>query len=392
MKSNYIVFLSALWVGHAAAMMLPGHELKSYECDTCESLSHSVLNTSWTIDSKPLGHDTLHHQDSVKYRQEVTLSELKQGVSIYTMAPGAVIRIVPLSRHIKAFTPEFNIKKGEVDLPLKDASALWAQDEALQNSPFINEILAVQLKPELGAGEFSLRVKNAGNNLNDRFMIHVLDKASNTALSLETDKAFYQYGDELVATLRLHDNATDYSLDTITISASTAAGETIPLVTEKVSPGVYKAHFKLDSEKNPHGKNWYVEAAVTATINEQMIRRHAHTAFSYAIPSAAITEIKAHESQPFSFTVNVNVATGSRYALQAVLFATGKKGKKEAIQSVQSAAWLAPGQSEMVISFPPDVANHYKAPYYLGSIQLIDYGQLKTVDTYNKPINISKSG
>jgi hypothetical protein len=392
MKSKFIVFLYALWVGQATAMMLPNHELKSYHCETCEALSHVPLNRCWAVGNITPGHVTLHKQESVKYHQEVTLAELQKGVSIYTQAPGAVIRIVRQGKSLNPFTPKFSIKKEGIERSLNEASSLWAENEALQNSVFANELTAIQLKAELGSGEFILSEKSKSTHSNERFMIHVLDKASSTMLSLETDKAFYQYGDELVTTIRLHDNYSDYPIDTLTAYVISPDGEVFSLTTEKVSNEAYKAYLKLNSEKNPRGKNWYVEAEVTTKIDEQTFKRHAHTAFSYGIPSAAITELKALRSKPYHFSVGVNVATGSRYALQATLFATTNQGRKEAIESAQSAAWLPPGQSEIVISFAPEIANRYKAPYYLGSFQLIDYGQLKTVDTYKKSIDISKLG
>ena len=221
------------------------------------------------------------------------------------------------------------------------------------------------------------------------FSIHVFDRNSSTFLTLETDKALYHYGDQLTVNLSLGNEAIDYPMDIVNASLVSPDGEVIPLIINSMDPDHYRAKLKLTSEKNSQGENWYVEADVTSLLGTQTIKRQAHTAFSYAIPSASIKEISFLNAKKLSFSAKIDVATTSRYALQAVLFATDRRGKKHPIQIAQSAAWLIKGKNNLDFSFDSTLTSDYKAPYYLGYIQLTDFGQFKSVYEYNHPIKLT---
>ena len=117
--------------------------------------------------------------------------------------------------------------------------------------------------------------------------------------------------------------------------------------------------------------------------------REAHTAFSYAIPSAVLREINPEISAPFTFKTTLDVATGSRYGIQAVLFVSDGNGHKTPIEVSQTSAWLAPGSQDLTLKFATPNKKLNAAQFSLGSIQLIDYGQMKAVFEYNDfiPIN-----
>lgn len=390
MRASYLAFLSALWFTSAQSMTLPLQQVIPYDCKNCDSLSHEPLSMSWAAENKPLVHEVKHEQTSRKYQIKTSLEQLKKGVAIHTQAPGAIIRISPVNPD-SAIKPEFRIKNGSgLNLTLQDASSLFSKDKALENTVFARKTLALlQLKPELGSGEFILTSSTTPLN-DENFIIHVFDKFSSTALTVETDKTRYHYGEELTATITLHDENKNCPIDLINASLVSANGEVTPLILDHVQGDVYQTHTNLVSDKNSQGENWYIEVETATLFKTQTIKRQAHSAFSYVIPSAAIREIKKQTTGSLAFSAKIEVATGSRYALQAVLYGSDAKGEIHPIQTVQSAAWLAIGEQNLDFSFDSSLKTNYKAPYYLGYIHLIDFGQLKPVFEYDKPIALTK--
>lgn len=394
MRATYLLMVSVLWAGQSLAFTLPEEAVHPYECDHCESLSHDNLNSDWPTNHLPLGHETMHAQKSNKYSLRTTLQQLSQGVALQTLAPGAIIRISPAAANSRLkLNFILETEKHQV-LPLQEASSLFADEEGLKESAFGGEsLMAMQLKPELGSGRFILKSDPVKGHEQDAYVIHVFDQGSNAYLTVATDKARYHYGDELIATFSLRDDAVGYPIDVITASLVTPDGNQRALTLEKVSWDVYQAKVMLRSEKGFHGENWYIEAQVDTDVGGRNVKRQAHTAFSYTIPSAAVRSIKRdNPAEPFQFKAQVEVATGSRYALQAVLFATDDQGKVIPVDTVQSAAWFATGFNELNFSFHPEESTTYKAPYYLGALQLTDYGQLKAVYEYSQLIPLQQIG
>lgn len=392
MRTTYFSFIFALLASQAQAIPLPHQPLYAYDCAVCNSLSQVDLSRQWPVNNSALGHDTLHQQKSKKYRISTTLKQLHEGLALHTLASGAIIRIVPQHRD-KTVKPNFQIQtQNNTLLPIKEASVLFASEDALEDSPLADDTLTIlQLKPELGFGQFILKSNLLKGHENDIYTIHVFDQASTTYLSVKTDKARYHYGDKLIATFTLSGEAGGYPIDVITANLVLPEGEAKPLKLKEVSPNLYTATLSLLSSKGYHGENWYIEAQVETNVGGNTIKRLAHSAFSYVIPSAAIRSINVSKSTvPFSYVANIETSTSSRYAMQVVLFATNRKGKTVPIETIQSAAWYTPGMHQMHFSFSPERARQFKPPYYLGAIQLTDYGQLKPVYEYNQKIDLNR--
>ena len=391
MKPVYL-FLAASLSTQAQAMTLPDSPVHPYECQACESLSHDPLSSSWRIQGDSVA-QTIKPQvrESRKYRIVTTLAQLRRGIALPTRAAGAVISISPLSNTEAQSRPDFRIQKNQSQYSIKETASDLALQQALADSEFTSQNLALfQLKPELGAGRFLLTAQQPDGKPDDRYVVQVLDQGSDTYLQVTTDKSHYQYGEELTITFRLHDSAYGYPIDEITATLVGPEGDTQPLTLKRERWDTYVAHTQIKNEKNPAGKNWYIEADVSTMLADSEVVRHVHSAISYSIPSAAITEINTQKNSSQHFTATINVATASRYSLQAVFLATNKHGKREAVETVHSAAWLNPGKSQISFSLSPEIANSYKPPYYLASITLVDYGQIKPVYEYNMPTDISK--
>src|SRR3990167_2101940 len=361
-----------------------------YDCASCEHLSHDALSTHWPIQANQLGHETLHQQISKKYSVNTTFKEIEKGVDLYTEAPGAVIRISTVASPNKhhatpAFKPTFFIKtKKSGLLQLNQASRLIATDDELKHSYFAKDTpVILQLKPELGAGKITLSASPTPGHEDLQYIVHVFDKNAESYLTVETNKAMYHYVDQLTTTITLGDNVSHYPLDSVKASFVNPEGDIIPLTLKQNADNRYSATTSLKSTKNSVGDNWYVEAETVANQQGNLINRQAHTAFTYAIPSAVINEINQADSSPFTFTATIDVATASRYALEAVLFRTDEKGNKIPLEVAQSASWLTPGVQQITFSFAPEDTNTATGQFYVSAVQLIDYGQIKPVFGYD---------
>ncbi|HRD69659.1 MAG TPA: DUF4785 family protein [Legionella sp.] len=388
MKINYLIMLFAICMSQAHSFSLPKKNTKSYECDVCSTLSHETLQDKWHISGKSLNTHITNRQKSFGYQQKVTLKQLEHGVIISTRAPGAVIRITPLQD--KPLPSLILSTPTNTNLTIREASALYSQDE-----PFDESLLAsqnqtmLQIKPELGAGKFTLKSVNSGSLPSDAFMISVFDKFSLVYLQIESDSIHYQYGDKLTAWLTLKDNAVNYSVDDLDVFLKGPQGEVIPLKAKEIKANKFEVTGFLTSETNNHGENWYIEATVFSESDQEIIQRTARTAFSYSIPSARLSSIKKLSSKPLTFVATLQVATGSRYALQSVLYHKNSLGKIEPIETSQKAQWLDPGTK--VIQFTFDNSNQLSDDsLYLSYLRLTDYGQLKTVYQYNQPIKLTQ--
>ncbi|WP_131783293.1 DUF4785 domain-containing protein [Legionella gresilensis] len=389
MSKVFSFFLAIGYLSQVWAISMPTQPLKEYECAHCDSLSHTPLSTSWPIHDK-LFKFNLTKQKSNKYHFEVTAAELQRGIPIYTLAPQAVLRIVPNNK--KIVLPDsvlYLAKSPNIRLSFLEASTL-SQNKSLDSS-LSNLDKVIELKPEIGSGQFILSLTDFTILSTERFQIRIFDKASTSYLHVETNQPYYQYGDELITTVFLTKDKQRTLVNSIKASLLSPDGERLPITLEEIEPTLYRGKIKLNNEKNFPGQNWYVETDVNAKVGDQTINRHAHTAFSYAIPSAQVTQITRLPSS-LRFVATINVATGSRYMLQAVLFKGDSRGRKNAIEIAQTAHWIAPGYSTLIISFKHKIDKKEHSPYYLGSIQLIDYGQLKPVYEHNSPIDISHLG
>ncbi|MBA2656061.1 MAG: DUF4785 family protein [Tatlockia sp.] len=370
--------------------------IKAYECPKCRSSSQETMTISWPLSSLNLDHDTLHQQSSRKYQIKVSLKQLQQGVSIHTLAPKALIRISPVNPQ-STLKPTFQIKStNSLKLSLMDASSLFAKEEGLKETAFTENTLAIaKLKPELGSGEFILSSPDktlTKAEAEDSYFIQVFDANSTTELSIRTDKARYQWGDNLKAIFSLHDKNTNHLIETIDVFLTNPEGEKIPLKPEPNEDGSYEVSYPLVSEKNDNGENWYITSSVSGMVGKRKVERQSHSAFSYTIPSAALRSLKKNPEKAFGFTAEIEVATASRYALQAVLFGTDAQGKLHPIQTAQTASWLTEGLNNFNFSFDSNLKSDYKEPYYLGYLRLTDYGQHKPVYIYDEPIALSNLG
>ncbi|KTD72934.1 DUF4785 domain-containing protein [Legionella tucsonensis] len=374
-----------------SAFTLPQNPVQSYDCDVCATLSHESMQDSWKIGEFPLNETGSNIQKSYSYNQQVTASQLQQGINLAIHAPEAVVRIIPLQKNKSIPALELKDAKSSEFISLKDASSLYSQDEAIDESLRIgSHQIMLQIKPELGMGNFIIKSKSKDSTNADSYLIHVFEKYSLIYLQIEPSALQYQYGDQFNALISLKDNIISYPVDDINATLVGPDNQTIPLKIKKIKRNLFQADALLSSVDNTHGGNWYIEVDVLCALGENNpIHRTGRAAFSYSIPSASLISIKKLSSAPLTFAATVEVATASRYALQSVLYTKNTQGADLPVETVQSAQWLEPGRQIIKFSFD-NSARLAEDQLSVGYLHLTDYGQLKTVYQYDPPIKLSQ--
>ncbi|ARB90929.1 DUF4785 domain-containing protein [Legionella longbeachae] len=385
-----LILLSLLYCVQLNAYNLPQHPIKSYDCETCANLSHENLKDSWQTTEAPLKAPSSNAQKSYSYIKKVTAAQLEQGVTLPIHAPGAVMRIIPLED--KAI-PALELKSASNPfVSLKDASSLYSQDEAIDESLKMGaHQTMLQIKPELGMGNFIIKSKTTKSpNESSAYLIHVFEKYSLIYLQIEPAALQYQYGDQFNATITLKDNETSYPIDDINATLIGPNNQAISLKLKEIKRNQYEASAHLLSDINTRGDNWYIEVDVTSELEDNSpTHRTGRAAFSYSIPSAGLVSIKKTSSKPLTFAVTADIATASRYALQSVLYKKNAAGENIPVETAQSALWLEPGRQIIHFSFD-NSAQLAEDLLSVGYLHLTDYGQLKPVYQHDLPIKLSQ--
>lgn len=391
MRMKHSILLSLFCCVQASAFTLPQNQIKSYECAICDGLSRDLLQDNWSITENPLKDMKGNLQKSYSYYQQVTAAQMQQGITLPLHAPEAVIRIIPLQRNKSIPSLELKNADGK-SMSLKEASSLYSQDEAIDESLTIGEHqIMMQIKPELGAGPFIMQSKSMdSSNGSEKYLIHVFEKFSLIYLQIEPSTWQYHYGESFDALITLKDNINSYPIDDINALLVGPGNQTIPLKIKEIKRNQFQATALLDSDINTHGENWYIDVDVLCAFNENgPVHRSGRAAFSYSIPSASLVSIKKIGSNPIQLAATVEVATASRYALQSILYKKNTEGTNIPLETTQSTQWLEPGRQ--IIKFTFDNSTHLSEDQLsVGYLRLTDYGQLKTVYQYDQPIALSQ--
>lgn len=375
MKGLFTAITVLALATNSAAQPLHNQTIIPYLCSNCSNLSHETLQKQWAIEANSMPFETLsNRQKSFSYKKIITARELEKGVAIATSAPGAVIRLVP--KQEEALPPLHIITAKKQKLSLKEASTLYSENTSFEGrSDTDSKQTVLQLKSHLGKGDF---IVSTNQNLkpNAIYTLSMFEKNSPVFLQVETDAIHYHYGDKVTVTILINEGSYEsHDLNAFVIDSKE---QKIPLTLTKIKANTFQSTFNLNSMVNVEGKNWHVEVDTVGGY----IKRSGHCAFSYTIPSATFLQIEKMPLNPLSFTTQIEVATASRYAVEAVLF---QKNSGTPLKAIQKAQWLEPGVHQIELSFE-NLPTLKADEVQIGYLRLIDYGQLKLVHQVDGPL------
>lgn len=371
-------FLAILTAGTSYAFTLSTQSPRPYECPQCENLSHDALTARWALSKRSMNPEIKHPQKTHQFYTQATLEQLRQGLPLLTLGPEAVIKITPLQAE--------NTISSLFFMKLPSGKTIALQEHALKSEEKYNELI-LSIKPEWGMGEFVLFSDKADKtDKTAMYQIEVMDRSANAYLSIETDAPMYVYGDQATVIVRSAGHISGYPIIALNAEISTPSGDKYPVPLTQSDINTYKGRAILLSETNPLGENWSVTAYAKALDSRgSMMSSQIRAAFSYAVPSAVVTHIQKTDS-PMHYQATLNNATGSRYAINAVLVSIDRQGKQTPLEVVQTAAWLSPGEHQIAIQFSERFKKQ-AATLAIGSLEVIDYGQLRKVFAYRKKVS-----
>ena len=87
--------------------------------------------------------------------------------------------------------------------------------------------------------------------------------------------------------------------------------------------------------------------------------------------------------------LGVDVRSGSRYAVSAVLYGRGADGRAQPVAYAQSAAWLENGSGELRLHFDPASLQGAAPPYELRDLRLQDQPAVGLVERRAQALRFS---
>lgn len=351
-----------------------------------EAVSMSwALGADKAIDAAPQGFVAT----SKEYWVDVTAKDLSQGVSLFTQAPGALIRLNPAPG-----------EKGLAGLPL-DPSALTVIDPAKRaftdgsamelmataqqlkaaGSPFVEGTAAFRLRSELGAGTFTLKAAGLSGG---HYVMHVLDRQSPVELAVKSLASDYLHGQQLHLEASLQADGLKVAMGDVDGFVVSPAGRTWPVRFAATGQGSHKASLALDALEAPAPGLWEAHVAAQGLADGLAVRRYTKVAFNVAVPSARLSggaEKVAMLNGGLAVRFGVTTVAASRYEVRGVLYGTAADGGMQPIAVAHSADWLEAGDHGIVMSFdrPLVEGSGLSAPFEIRDLRLIDQGTMGTL-------------
>lgn len=367
-----------------AGDLAPTRLAAALDTTALDSVERAPVAVSWPLDpaaSLALRPEPETHK-SREYWVQASGEELAAGFSIFTTAPGALVRINPVDALDKAL--------GLADLTLRGANGaeasaasmgLAVDPEALDKAgaPFAAGTVAFRLDEQLGAGEFQVRAGLDKATARGGYVVHVLDQGSDLELGLATGALDLVAGDELLVR-----------------GGIDKAGAAIParLAGFVTSPAgqVHELHFAdgrlgslarltLESCASTAPGLWEVHAFARAEVDGKLALRTVRTAFSCSAATARFAggvELVDAASGALTATFAVDAASAGRYELRGTLFGTDAAGALVPAAMAHSAAWLEAGRGELRLTIDAETLAQtaVSGPYELRDLMLIDQARM----------------
>ncbi len=346
------------------------------------TVPHEPASFSWVIDSdKALDlRSAPLSSESREYWVEVTAGDLAGGVPIFTDGGGALVRINPAPGE-KALEPI-----DPVVLTLADpAGKVWSGGTGMEliadagklraaGAPFVEGTAAFRIRGDLGAGTFTLRAENLAGA--GRYVLQVLDRASDIALRLTSLQADYLHGQKL----RLEATLVGETSSKVRFEGfvTSPAGRAWPVVFQRLDGGAFGAELTLDALEIPAPGLWQANVAAHAMRKGDVaLMRSARIPFQVAVPSARFDGSVAL-SDGLALRLGVDVVAASRYEVRGVLFGTGADGQLVPAAVAHGAAWLEPGLGGLELRFDRSEveASGLRAPFEVRDLRLVDQGTM----------------
>lgn len=343
-------------------------------------VDRAPVSLSWPIDQATIDLDPRprpHVAESRAYWQVVSAAELAAGVPLAISEPGALLKLSARGGGSIAGVVVESPEGAEVDAD--DALEPLASPMLLADAgaPFPPGTALYTLRPELGAGLFTLRADAEGDVL-----IYVLERESPVFLSLEPSSMVGFVGDTVTLTSALRDPIA--ALDGAIVDGELVApgGARSPLPIARAAAEAHQSALTLPRPEGPPGALYTVQIDASGTTRGGLpVRRTVTHALAINLPTARFTGALRPERLAdggVRLRLGVDVGAASRYGASAVLYAD-HSGSMRPLALGQAARWLDAGASELVLDFAAgDLVGEWTT-LAVHDLRLVDQGRVQVL-------------
>ena len=334
------------------------------------------VSFAWALDpmaglSRPLPFQA----ESREFWTLVEAADLQRGVGIDTTSPGAVIRLSPENQRAAVDPSLVRVSKG---------GRMIAQPQGFQRTANAAQLRAagmdvpdgsaiVQLAREHGQGRFQLQLPKA----RDRYLVHVYEPDSPYVLKAQAARSQLLAGDTLEVAAEMQRGTRALRGGELQGQLVSPSGRSYPLAFR-----AGKARLAVPDEAGDEPGLWEVQLFSGQVDGGVTVQRDARTAIEISRPTARLAGGYGFQSAALRFDLPVQVAAEGRYEVRGTLYATGRDGIGRPVSQAQSAAWLAPGQRNLVLAFDRGhLPAGYGAPFELRFLELKDQTRMGTLET-----------
>lgn len=328
--------------------------------------------------------------ESREFWTTVEGEELAKGFRFMTTAPGALIRLSPVTSGKSGGHLDLSGLRLEIagrSYSREQAIAVLADAGALKQAgaEFPEGTVAFRVRSELGFGPTRLILPKASG----RVLVHVFEPDSPIVLSLSASP--------FVAS----DGVLSLAGEWQGLSKAGRIGQLAGLITApdgfsrefelKAQGSHFSGTIELGAERGGGEGLWEAHLFGFIATPEGDIRRDVRTAFSVSRPSARLLGPvdRREDGQALIFAPSVEVALPGRYELRAVITGTGSDGQEHALAVSHAALWLETGVGEIPLRVEKAhlTRSGMTAPYYLRDLRLIRQGDLNLQERRDRALS-----
>jgi hypothetical protein len=354
--------------------------------------THRVTSFDAEVGARP------HVAESREWTMTLSGGQLRAGLALPTTTSGALVELrrAPLGQlegpplgasPLRLRTPDGDtLEAGEASWTL-----LSGDDLAIVHPSLGGDAIAFRLDPDLGSGTFAIALDEAPADA--VYGVRVQERDSPFILRLQTDRETYLHGDIVHVHASLISGQTPVTTDRLAAFVRAPDGSAWPLELVAVGPGRYEAQHEMKSLTPTPGGLWTVQASVGIDLEAGVpVRRTAHTAFGYAVPTArlsGVVDIDVDARGGIVAELPVEIAAEGRYAIAGTLREADGDADAAGLLS-QSALHLTPGDHSIRIVFDADAVAEadLSPPFVVRDLRLLDQSRVALLQHHTEAFTI----
>jgi len=331
-------------------------------------------------------------QQSQQYWLDVTAGQLAQGVELPISAPGAVVRISPLSAQATTFTTQAIadaksaaavIDIGSVQISQQGRShSATAAIETFANAEqlraagldFSEQTVAFKLDDRFEKGQVTLQV-NALAGVTAKYIVNVFEPHSSQILELKAPQRQVMFGEAGRIELR-GVGISGLSADEISGYLQSPDGLRTKVLSFQQRDGIVEGYFSTTDLGNDAQGLWEVQTFLQRDNGPEKLLRDAKTAIAITAPTARVSG--AISATTNRYKIGVEAIAPGRYEIRAILFASDTQNQLVPAMALHSARWLDPGEATISLSFDSAQlsAAGLGAPFELRHLEMKDQSRM----------------